>query len=335
MADAHGHLKKKMNDGYSVLIFPEGTRSKDGNIKRFHKGAFNLAQVLGVDITPVIIHGAYDVLSKNEFFLHRGTAYIKLLDKVDISDDAWGSTLRDKTKAFQSYFRAEFEKLKQEVVPTQYHRVKILNQYIYKGPVLEWYAKIKTRMEDNYLMFDKLIAKDAKVIDIGCGYGFLLQYLALSSPQRELWGYDYDSNKIAVAQKASESISNLTFETLDIAQGLDQKADAIILADILHYLPVHLQEQTIKTCFNNLKPQGMIIVRDANAEMQKKHQRTQLTEFLSTKVLAFNKTQDDKKQLYFITKQQLLSFLDQEQAQVDILDNTKYLSNLVYLIKKV
>jgi 2-polyprenyl-3-methyl-5-hydroxy-6-metoxy-1,4-benzoquinol methylase len=189
-------------------------------------------------------------------------------------------------------------------------------------------------MEDNYLMFDQLIAKDASIVDVGCGYGFLLHYLALSSPQRQAIGYDYDADKIAVAQKATEKIKNIDFDTLDISEGLDQKADVFILADILHYLPVDLQEKALKVCFDNLNPSGTIIVRDANAEMAEKHKRTKLTEFLSTKIFRFNKTQDESKQLYFITREKLLSFLDKDKVDVEVLDKTKYLSNLVYLIKK-
>ena len=39
-------LKRKVDEGYSILVFPEGTRSPDASIQRFHKGAFLLAEKL-------------------------------------------------------------------------------------------------------------------------------------------------------------------------------------------------------------------------------------------------------------------------------------------------
>ena len=46
-----------LSRGASVAIFPEGTRSKDGEIHRFKMGAFNLAKEAGVDILPVVMTG--------------------------------------------------------------------------------------------------------------------------------------------------------------------------------------------------------------------------------------------------------------------------------------
>jgi 1-acyl-sn-glycerol-3-phosphate acyltransferase len=59
-------LRKHVEDGYSILVFPEGTRSPDSSVKRFHKGAFLLAEKLNLDITPLIIHGAGDCMNKGE-----------------------------------------------------------------------------------------------------------------------------------------------------------------------------------------------------------------------------------------------------------------------------
>lgn len=48
-------MRQKVKEGYSIAIFPEGTRTYDGRMKRFHKGAFYLSEKLQLDIIPVIL----------------------------------------------------------------------------------------------------------------------------------------------------------------------------------------------------------------------------------------------------------------------------------------
>lgn len=55
---------KKLKDGYSYVIFPEGSRSEDGNVGEFKKGSFKLATDSGVRIIPVTLVGTYDIQSK-------------------------------------------------------------------------------------------------------------------------------------------------------------------------------------------------------------------------------------------------------------------------------
>ena len=77
-------LKKNVEEGYSVLIFPEGTRSPDTHIQRFHKGAFYLARELEIDILPVIIHGSGSIMTKGEYFLKAGQCH----DQIPSTDQA-------------------------------------------------------------------------------------------------------------------------------------------------------------------------------------------------------------------------------------------------------
>ena len=55
---------KKVKAGYSYVIFPEGSRSEDGNVGEFKKGSFKLATDSGVRIVPVTLSGTYDIQSK-------------------------------------------------------------------------------------------------------------------------------------------------------------------------------------------------------------------------------------------------------------------------------
>ena len=55
----------KMKNGVSVMIFPEGTRSRDGKIRPFKKGGFIMAVDAGVPIVPVILQGTRSIMEKS------------------------------------------------------------------------------------------------------------------------------------------------------------------------------------------------------------------------------------------------------------------------------
>ncbi len=59
---AVNQLTETLKAGRSVLVFPEGTRSKDGALQPFKKGAFHLAQAAGAPIVPMHISGTWDLL---------------------------------------------------------------------------------------------------------------------------------------------------------------------------------------------------------------------------------------------------------------------------------
>ena len=64
--------------GYSITIFPEGTRSADCKIARFHQGAFYVAEQLGVGITPIILYGTGRVLRKKTYHLEKSPVYLEV-----------------------------------------------------------------------------------------------------------------------------------------------------------------------------------------------------------------------------------------------------------------
>lgn len=68
--------------GVSVSIFPEGTRSKDGEIHRFKAGAFALAKEAGAAILPVVMEGTNSMVRKNRLFRWKNTIKIKILPPV-------------------------------------------------------------------------------------------------------------------------------------------------------------------------------------------------------------------------------------------------------------
>ena len=71
-------VKSLVERGYSIAIYPEGTRSKDCKIGRFHKGAFYLAQQLGLEVLPMYIYGPGKILPKKTYHLRKGIFYVEV-----------------------------------------------------------------------------------------------------------------------------------------------------------------------------------------------------------------------------------------------------------------
>jgi len=74
---------KKLKKGLSVVIYPEGTRSNDGYLQRFHKGGVIIAMRSGVPILPVTINGSRFVLPKGTLALMPGKIEIIVGESID------------------------------------------------------------------------------------------------------------------------------------------------------------------------------------------------------------------------------------------------------------
>ena len=75
-------LKSLKERGYSIALYPEGTRSRDCEIGRFHQGAFYLAQELDIDVLPMCVYGPGKVLKKKTYHLNKGQIYVEAGERI-------------------------------------------------------------------------------------------------------------------------------------------------------------------------------------------------------------------------------------------------------------
>lgn len=74
---------ESIRNGTSVMIFPEGTRSFDGNLLPFKTGGFFLAIGAGVPIVPLSIQGTREVMAKGRNLIRGGRVHIELNPPID------------------------------------------------------------------------------------------------------------------------------------------------------------------------------------------------------------------------------------------------------------
>ena len=100
-------IAEKVKQGYSVMIFPEGTRSPDCHIQRFHRGAFFLAEELQLDIIPVFIKGFGKVLPKTSFHLNPGHMTMEVMPRIRRDAPEWACDYREMTKRVHKMYKAK------------------------------------------------------------------------------------------------------------------------------------------------------------------------------------------------------------------------------------
>jgi len=102
--------------GYSICVFPEGTRSEDCSILRFHQGAFFLAQQLGADILPVYLHGVGHVLPKRDFLLRKGRIDVEVGRRMPVGQ----SPLLEFTREMRHHYQAHYDEICQRIETDAY-----------------------------------------------------------------------------------------------------------------------------------------------------------------------------------------------------------------------
>jgi 1-acyl-sn-glycerol-3-phosphate acyltransferase len=76
-------VRPALNAGCTVVIYPEGTRSTDGNVSEFRSGALRLARDCGVPIVPVAVLGTAEVLPKGASFISHAPMQVRIGEPID------------------------------------------------------------------------------------------------------------------------------------------------------------------------------------------------------------------------------------------------------------
>lgn len=77
-------VEKQLVNGVCTVIFPEGTRSLNGEVGRFKRGAFQIAWDLGLPIIPLSLDGCFEALPKGKPFVHRVPVHMHIGEPIDL-----------------------------------------------------------------------------------------------------------------------------------------------------------------------------------------------------------------------------------------------------------
>lgn len=326
-------IKQRIDEGYSVLIFPEGHRSQDGHILRFHRGAFYIAEKLNLDIIPLMIFGSGEFLPKGIFWGKPNRLFMQILPRILPDNPMFGSNYSERTKQIRRYYRDEYDKFKTRHNTAAYNALNLRLAYVFKGPILEWYIRVKMILENNFDTYCNLLPKRGDILDLGCGYGYISYMLLLTSGERKITGVDYDGEKITIACQGYLKNDNISFIEEDITEFPITAHDGFLFGDVLHYLTYEEQKSILHKCIRNLRPGGVILVREGNEEKERRHKITRFTELFSTKILRFNKTKTEEGTLFFTSSVELRKIADEYGVTFEMIDQKRLTSNNFFVLR--
>ncbi len=132
---------------------------------------------------------------------------------------------------------------------------------LYGGSALQ---RIYTRFKCSILPFEQFsgaLPQSGTIVDIGCGYGYVANYLSLAAPARRVIGVDPSATRIEAARRAAGSRPNIEFLRGDVT-ALPPVIDAALIADVLHHIPYDGQRGVLRALFERLRPGGVLVIRE-------------------------------------------------------------------------
>lgn len=250
-------LAQKLREGYSVIVFPEGTRSRDGKVHRFHKGAFKFAAEHGFDLLPIVYRGDNYVCPKGQSFLCRPAVSIqKFYPRVSGTDERFGSTDRERAKAWKQWFVNELEAVESEYgrATNREYKKLLRSNYLYKGSDLWRQVRRDCRRNNYWDALDRQVPRNADIVELGCGIGERALLLGMLSRGRQITGVDASEENIRIAQNCYLAKDNIRFECIDPRAWELREADVYILDGSLR-----TDTELAERCKAMLRPGGTLI----------------------------------------------------------------------------
>lgn len=227
------YLRQKVNQGFSIIAFPEGTRSTSNKIKRFHKGAFYLAEQFNLDILPILIHGNSEVLPKGSFVIRDGSITIEILPRITPDNQTLGESYVQQGKLIGAHFRNEFRRLRNNLETDTYWHKTLLEHYRYKGRSI--YNSVKEDLKNNdatYKSISNVIGEKDTILHLSEDQGQLDLLLALDSIDRKIHTYLVTRKAGAILKHnfLTHQYSNIT--VLDTASAVLEKSAPVLIFNL-------------------------------------------------------------------------------------------------------
>ena len=199
-------LKSRISEGYSIAVFPEEERNPDSTILKFNDGACHLAQVLSLNIVPVIIHGVNYCLPRNGLQLHRGTVTVQVNSRIPAVDRE--RSCQENTRWLHEYYVENYQILSKEIETCSYYSDFVVDRYRYKGVEITKSVKSRLSKAQNCHEWIDQFSQSSEVGIIDDNFGELALLFALVHPEVEVFLAIQDEANSEVARYSAHGVVN-------------------------------------------------------------------------------------------------------------------------------
>ena len=219
------YLCDALNSGYCVAVFPEGERNDESSIKRFHKGAFKLAEMAQVDVVPLYLHGINHVYPRYTVCTYPGKVTLEVGHRILFNDDTWGLTYRDRAREVHKHYVQHFEEIRKSIEKSSFFHGFVRDAYRYRGIDISSSVRKNLIRNDNYSQWVDCISDNdqiSQVVVINSGWGEFPLMMSLVNPDIKILAFEDDIDQCNASKECICPIS--------------KNVNIIHQTDALHYL---------------------------------------------------------------------------------------------------
>jgi 2-polyprenyl-6-hydroxyphenyl methylase/3-demethylubiquinone-9 3-methyltransferase len=141
---------------------------------------------------------------------------------------------------------------------------KLSKLYAGLGIYVRFYVKTRAKLL-NLDYYSKFLPHNGLLIDVGCGYGVVANYLALRFPDSQVIGIDLDHKRIDAALKTVGKRGNISFLLKDARDWDLPSCTGVIMTDFLHHVSQRDQGLILHRVFNSLEKGGVSLISEVDS----------------------------------------------------------------------
>ena len=127
------------------------------------------------------------------------------------------------------------------------------------------------------------------VLDLGCGYGIISHLVSAGCLDRDVIGVDISSRRIEAAKRSIDHGGNIEFRAVDIREAYIPRCDAVMMIDILYMLTYQDQERILMRCYEKLRSDGVLIIKDNSKSPYWKYVYAYVEDVIKTRIRIYGR----------------------------------------------
>jgi len=135
--------------------------------------------------------------------------------------------------------------------------------YSKQGLKVALYARLRWRLCP-FEEIEEYVPKEGAIVDIGCGYGLLANFLVLKSDKRDVTGTDLSPGRISAAQETTRNRKGICFKLVNVLDLRLGEYRTMVMSDFLHHIDYQAQEKLLSRCYQKLPQGGLLVIEEVD-----------------------------------------------------------------------